>query len=282
MKTYQHIADTYEHKKELEEAMGRSFEAKLKFARIEAQMTEEQARTITTMHTFRNELYHLGLQHEPILPSLALFYFATACDFIGGFKILGFSYSWNIVLPERAQKYFTRDGRFSPAEPDDFPNACRKLEEACQHKKSVTIASLADHMDSVISDSDTCLDVLAHLIYDNQRRTRDEAIIDCQTWRLAFETEGTDFAKKGGWRGGTFFDLVEWLKRNYPLQFKKDPIPSWKKQALRMRSNWNPHVALANYQSFMTVTGPMREALLEGATQVEAEIDRLVDERRGN
>ncbi|WP_153369831.1 hypothetical protein [Rhizobium sp. ICMP 5592] len=282
LKAYPHIAEKYGHKKELEEAMGRSFEAKLKYARMEGQVTDEQARTITIMHTFRNELYHLGLQYEPILSDLSLFYFSTACAFIGGFKIRGFSYSWSIVLRERAQKYFTRDGRFSPAEPDDFPNACRKLDEACQHKKSITIACLADHMDSVISDCDTSLDILADLIYDNQRRTRDEAIIDCQTWRLAFETEGTEFAKKKGWAGRTIFDFVEWLGRNYPLQFKKDPISGWKKQALRMRSNGNPHTALANYQSFMTVTGSIREALLEGATQVEAEIDRLVDERRGN
>ncbi|XHE12571.1 hypothetical protein PCC82_12355 [Agrobacterium deltaense] len=106
LKAYQHLAEKYEHNKKLEEAQGGSFEAKLTFARIEGQVTDEQARSLAIMHTFRNGLYHLGLQYEPILLALARFHFSTACEFIAGFNIRWFSYSWGIVLPERARKYF--------------------------------------------------------------------------------------------------------------------------------------------------------------------------------
>lgn len=75
--------------------------------------------------------------------------------------------------------------------------------------------------------------------------------------------------------------LVKWIGQNYPLKVKRDPIPSWRKQVKRLSSNGNPHVALWNYHSFMTVTAPVREVLFESAGQVEAEIDRLIDERRG-
>ncbi|NSY99580.1 hypothetical protein G6M70_16830 [Agrobacterium tumefaciens] len=279
-KAHPFLAEKYQHTKELEEAMGRSFEAKLKFARIEGQLTEEQARTISIMHSFRNELYHLGLQYEAIVQDLSLFYFSTACGFLGGFKIRGFGYMVGIELPERSLKYFTKKGDFSPAEIDDFPKACRHLDEACGHRKSTTIASLVDHMDSVIRDCDIALDIIADGVYDNQHMTRAQATIECQAWPLAFTPEAREFAEKRGWQGSSF-EFVEWLKQNYPLKFTMDPIPGWRRQATRLRSIGNPHTALERYHSFMTVTLPMRETLNEASSQVEAEINRLIDERRG-
>ncbi|MBY5439329.1 hypothetical protein [Rhizobium leguminosarum] len=67
LKAYRHLDEKFQYRKELEEALGRSFEGKLKYARIEGQVTDEQSRTITIMHSFRNDLYHLGVQYESIL-----------------------------------------------------------------------------------------------------------------------------------------------------------------------------------------------------------------------
>lgn len=78
LKTSWYLREKYQHTKELEEAMGRVFEAKLKFAKLEGLLTDEQARTVALMHDFRNELYHVGLQHEAILPALSRFTTATA------------------------------------------------------------------------------------------------------------------------------------------------------------------------------------------------------------
>lgn len=280
IKAYPHIEQEFKHKKELEEAMGRTFEAKLRFVRLQGLVTEEQSRTITIMHAFRNDLYHVGLQYEAILPDLARFYFATACKVLAGFDIRGFSYSFNIVLPERALKYFSGN-KFSPGKPQDFAKACQTLDDRCAHQKGKTIRSLADHMESTVTDCDTYLDIVAGGIYEDQRRTRDQAVVECQTWPLAFTTGGRDFARNKSWRGRTIFDLTDWLGQNYPLQEKKDPIPGWRRQVTRLRSQGNPHTALANYQSFMIKSQPIREALLESATQAEAEIDRLVHDRKG-
>jgi hypothetical protein len=281
LKAYRHLAEKYQHYKELEEALGRSFEAKLRFGRIEGQVTEEQSRTITIMHGFRNELYHLGLQYEPILQDLARFYLSTACGFLAEFKIGWFGYSSDLVLPDRAQKYFPQNGKFFEARRDDFPKACDALAAACGHEKATTIDSLADHMEAIISECDTCLDVVADGVYESQRRTRDKAVVECQTWPLAFTTEGRDFGQKEGWNGKSMFEFVAWLGEKYPLRVKKDPIPGWERRVKRLRSQGNPHIALANYYSFMTETQSLRDLLTESAMAAEAEIDRLIDERRG-
>lgn len=281
LKHFPHVESSFAHKEELAEALGRSFDAKLKFARIDQKLTDEHARTIGIMHSYRNEVYHLGLQHEPILPDLAKFYFATACRFLSTYRPRGLSWSSNMKLPERAKKYFQAEKLFFPNF-DNFANACRMLETQCAHKKGETIASLADHMEQVVNDADISLGIVAEGIYDGHQQTRDEAIVECQAWPLALTKEGQNFAKQNGWQDGNFSQLVEWLAQNYPLKVKADPVSSWKRQVKRLRSNGNPHTALANYHSFMTVTSHVREMLFESASQVDAEIDRLIDERRGN
>jgi len=282
LKAWTHMRDKYPHKKELEEAMGRSFEAKLKFAKLEGVVTEEQARTIALMHDFRNELYHVGLQHEAILPHLARFYFSVACDVLGDYPIGCFWYSDNIQLPDRSKKYFTSQDEYTPAEMGDFAKACRRMEAECGHNKGETIRTLADHMDDIIAENDICLEIVAGGVYDGQQRTRDQATVECQTWPLSFGREGRDFAKANGFSGRSFRELLDWLGANYPLRFKKDPVPGWQKQAARLRSKGNPHTALENYAAFMEHTAQIREAFSESAATAEREIDRLIDERRGS
>ncbi len=283
LKVWSFLREKYQHTKELEEAMGRVFEAKLKFAKLEDLVTEEQARTIALMHNFRNELYHVGLQHEAILPALSRFYFSTACGILETYPIRSFSYWSGLELPERSKKYFTiRDDDWSPAEMDDFPKACQTMDVQCAHNKAETIRTLADHMEEIITESDTCLDVVAEGVYANQRKTRDQATVECQTWPLAFSEEGRKYAEEKGFAGKSMPELLEWLEANYPLRFKKDPVPNWERQVARLRSKGNPHVALENYVSFMEHTAKLREAFEESAMAAEAEIDRLIDESRGN
>lgn len=277
-----YLEESYPHKKELEAALGRDFEAKLKFAKMEDVVTSEQARTIKRMHVFRNELYHLGLQHEAILPALAKFYFSMVCEILASYPIRGFGYWYGIQLPERSKKYFTNHGKGSPAKIDDFHKACGTMEIMCDHKKSDTIRTLADQMDRIIHECDTYLDVVAAGVYNGDQETRNQATIKCQTWPLSFSIEGRDFAKLNGFDGRNTSELLDWLGRNYPLPFKKDPIPGWRTQAVRLRSKRNPHAALESYVAFMDNTAQIREAYYEGAAAVESEIDRLIDERRGN
>lgn len=233
------------------------------------------------MHDFRNELYHVGLQHEVILPDISRFYFSVACGVLETYPMNGFGYSSNIKLPERSKKYFISRGRYSPPELGDFEKACRTMAAQCDHKKGETIRCLADHMEFIISEADTHLGIVAESVHVGQQHTRDQATIECQTWPLAFSTEGNEYAKANGFRGRSFKEMLEWLGKNYPLRFKKDPIPGWEKQVARLRSKGNPHAALKNYASFMGHTAQIREAFLESAAASEREIDRLVDEYRG-
>lgn len=280
LKLWRHRSDEYQHKSELAEALGRVFDAKVKFAKIEGLVNGEQARTITLLHDFRNELYHIGLQHEAILPALSRFYFSVACDILSAYPIRGFSYHSKIELPVRSKKYFTNKGKYSPAEIGDFARAFRTMSAACGHQKRSMIRTLADHMEATIEDSDNCLDIVAQGVYEGQQQTRDQATVECQTWPLSFSEEAYKYARDNGFVGETRPELLEWLAKNYPLRFKMDPVPSWKKQVTRLRSKGNPHTALEYYVAFMEHTTQIREAFSGSAAAAEQEIDRLIEEYR--
>lgn len=281
LKAYAYMQERYPYKRKLEEALGVLFEPKVRFARLSGALSDKHGQTITILHSFRNEVYHVGIQHEAILPDLAAFYFDTACRFLADWKPGGFWWSSNQRLPERAKKYFDGSANLFPGKPGDFAAACRTLAEALDHDLDMTVAVLADHADQVVSEADTDLNVAAGGVYDNQNRSRDQAIRECQAWPLAFTDKGQAFAKAHGWKGKNPIQLGDWLAENYPVRFKRDPIQSWRKRVDKLRRSKSAHLALSNYQSFMKATREVRDALSETSRQIDDAINRLVDERRG-
>lgn len=271
--------EPYAHQRALDKALGRNFRDKVSFARATGLVTERVGQTLAIMHDFRNEVYHVGLQHEAILPALSRFYFEVSCGLMMAYRPDYFSWGSAQVLPERAKKYFVGD-RFSPGGRDDFSKGCTSLMEACGHVASNTVATLADHLDSVIEEQDTCIDVVAQGVYVGQKTIRDEAVIGCQTWPLAFSEKGKEFARSRGFTG-SLGSLTKWLGTNYPLDFKSDPIQQWRQSAQKLRTETNAHAALHRYDSFMTKTAELREWILEAAAACEAEIDAAVERARG-
>jgi hypothetical protein len=272
--------EEYAHQAALNKALGKAFDAKVKFAKIEGGLSEDVARTIAIMHGFRNEVYHVGVRHETILPALALFYFDVVCEYLGTYKVRRLGWGSNQKMPERAKKYFAEPNPLlMPGGFDEFGKGCETLRQQCRHDPALTIATLADHMDEVISQQDTCIQVISDGVYEGQQTTRDVAVLDTQAWRLAFSEEGKAFAAERGW-SGTLPQLIQWLTENFPLSIRSDPIPSWQAQANRLRTNKNPHIALANYQSFMTATADIREAIEESAGAAEQEIEAAIDRAR--
>ena len=278
LKMYAWQKETYEHQTALDNALGRNFDAKIKLAKIGGGLSDEIAQAITIMHGYRNEVYHVGLKHESLLPALAPFYFDVACGYLSSYRPKGLGWASNQKLPERSKKYFKGDPFFSVGF-DDFSNGCKALRQACNHDSRHTINALANEMDEVIEQQDTGIDIIARGVYKGQQTTRDVAVLDTQAWRLAFSEEGKAFAAERGWNN--MLQFIEWLRSNYTHKFRSDPIESWKAQARRLRAGRNPHAALSTYQSFMAATLDLREAIDETAAATEREIDMLIDRARG-
>lgn len=271
--------EPYQHQRSLDKALGRNFRDKVSFAKTTGFVSARVGQTLAIMHDYRNEVYHIGLEHEAILPALSRFYFEVACRVMESYQPGFFGWSSSQAMPERAKPYFKGD-RFFPGERDDFSKACKSLADACGHDATLTITALADHLAGVIDAQDAYIDVVATGVYDDQKTTRDKAVVGCQTWPLAFSEKGKEFARERGFTG-SMAELIEWMASNYTIAFKRDPIPLWRKTAQKVRAESDPHAALQRYDSFMKETAEAREWISEACAACEAEIDSLVDQARG-
>jgi hypothetical protein len=231
------------------------------------------------LRQYQYRAIHVGLQHEAILPTLSAFYFDVTCVLLKDYRPRGLGWNSNQQLPERSKKYFNGHHTF-PGGFEDFPNGCIELSRACAHDIAVTVVALADHFDEIVEEQDTCIGIIAKGVYAHQRTTRDKAVVECQTWPLAFSQEGLAFARMRNFCGNRV-QLIEWLGENYPLKCRRDPIERWKRRAAKLRTEKNAHSALRNYKSFMTETESLREAVLEAAAACEREIDAAIDRARG-
>jgi hypothetical protein len=287
LKGYAFRNKPYRETSVLKEALENHFNPKVKFGRMLGLLSAETAETVMRLHLFRNEVYHVGIQHEAVLPSIAAFYFKTACDFIGGYSPPYVNWNSNQRLPERAEKYFRGDPIFPgfpkiPGDRPQFQAACGLLAGKSCHDPKAFARDLANHMAEVIENQNTGIDAIAEGVYAHQKTTRDQAIVECQIWPLAFSAEGKEFAQRNGWKGEKHFAYVDWLSKSYPLKYKRDPISGWRRRAERLQGEKNPHTALKMYRSFMDDTTVLRGHIDEAWRLVEQEIDTAIERARGN
>ncbi len=104
----------YDHALQLKKATAQNFVDKIKFAKLEMGFSADLAESICICHSFRNDLYHIGLRHEYILNSLARFYFWCACQFLATYPITWWGFTFGQELPERAKKYLVISMDFKP------------------------------------------------------------------------------------------------------------------------------------------------------------------------
>lgn len=277
--SWRYREEPYPYEAQLRKAFLGSFSDKLAFARLEAGLDAQASRTFNVLHEYRNDLYHAGLAHHAILPSLARFYLHTSCAFLSRYEPQGLGWGSAQRMPERAQKYFKGDKLF-PGEREDFAEACQAMAAASGFDAGEIVGVLADDLDRIIEGMDICIGIVADGVYEGQQTTRDEAILGTQAWDLAFDDDGKAFAAEKGFKGNPL-QFVDFLVENYPFRFRRDPIPSWQTQAKKLRANADAHIALDHYQSFVKQTGPLRAALEQSAAAAEAEIEAAIDRMRG-
>lgn len=274
IRQFAHLRETFTQNAALEKALGRAFDDKVKFARLMNQLQDDVSESFRLFHWFRNDVYHVGLQHESVLRALGAFYIRIGCDFLSRYEPPYVSWGSYQKLPERAKKYFTGHDSF-PGSKEQYKAACDAIGAQSGHDPRQFAEELADHTSEVVEDQDASIDSIS--TGAPVESSRDQVVIDCQIWSLPFSEEGQSFAKQKGWPGGTHFAFIEWLTKNYPLKFPRDPVPGWRKRVDRLRQQSNPHAALKMYRTFMDQTADIRERIDQTAQQVGEYIDGQIE-----
>lgn len=264
--------------KAVENANGQHFDAKVKLARINNFMDEDEAASVIIFHQFRNETYHVGVQHEAIIQSVALFYIQVVCDVLIKYPDSYWSWGSRDKIPHRAQKYL--DGQVTMSISMDSVNAAwKRLKCVAQNITDNFVNTLCFHLDDVIDDTDSSINFLAN--DGSKKETRKEVVKSCQVWAYAFSQKGKKFIIKNKGPSKTIIEHMEWLKENYKCPVPTDPIHNWKKRVDNIRCETNHHKALKKYKDFMDQTATLREQVYESACALDGYIQEQVDIARG-
>jgi hypothetical protein len=258
-------------------ALGQHFEAKVKLAIALELIPKETGQTITILHSYRNQAYHQGIQHEEIISSLSLFYFQVVCQVLSEYKPSWFSWSSNQEIPYRARKYLGNN--LWKSSQKACASAFSRLREVSEGFSLELVEDLSEHMGQVINDTDEMIDFLSS--DSPEPKNRNAVVIDCQAWPFAFTDEGKAFARDNNSPAKTVFEHVEWITENYQWPTRKDPVPSWKKRLASLKKEVDNHKALKKYNDFMSQTSDIRSRINEAAIQLDQHIQQQIDMARG-
>lgn len=263
-------------------ALGRHFDAKVKFAKETKLLSPETAETIQYLHGFRNNAYHLGRRHEGILHSLSLLYFRTACGVLGSYEPRGWSSGpGKEGTSHRAMKYLGRADRAMFLDwKKVFRPAFERLREVADAMGDVLALDLHNDASRTIDRIDQALDFVEENQPDRPKKSRSQIAVDAQVWALAF-SDGLEFAAKKKAPPMSRVKLIEWLATNYPLRVRGDPVAGWRRRAGGIKREKNPHAALKKYCDFMAQTEVVREQIHAHAAGLDEAIQEHIDYLRG-
>jgi len=258
-------------------AMRQNFSPKIKLAVETGLIKENVGQSIIILHSFRNQLYHAGMSHESILPHLASFYFNIACEVLESYSPEFIGWGSNQKIPHRAKKYLGSNPFMNAKEV--FQEACKRLKNVGESVSEPLVVGLSTHLQTEIENYDEYIRFLSE--DGPTKMTRDEVIIDCQAWHMAFTDEGKKYATENGCDKDVVAEYVDWIRGFYPWKNKVDPIPSWKNRLEAIKNEKDPHKALLKYSNFMNQTENLRERIGDATSSLDGYIQEQIDRMRG-
>ena len=265
------------NQKLIEGAQGQKFGEKLKLAKHTKWIDDRVARSVSTLHGFRNKLYHGGLTHERILHALALFYFQIVCDLMLSMPTHGYSWSSSHKITHRAIKYLGSTPMRDCI--DVVPGAWRRLREVSEAMPLVLHEAFKVELAQRIAEVNENIDFIVKNAPDSP--SRDEVVVQSQAWHVAFTDEGKRFAIESGVSGQSIVNVIDHIALKYPFAVKKDPIKRWEVRMEAVSQELDPHKCLEMFRQLFAEIELVHVPIESSAIALSEEIERQIDVVRG-
>ena len=212
-------------------AKSKFLDDKLKVLGDMGDLTATEKRFISVAHSYRNELYHIGLSHEDIIRAISGRYFLLCCDLfvrIGNEGFFGPSFSSNDEYTDVAKHYLqSRDGRVLPFDVDKGALA-EKLRGALPDRIPDLPKTLGASARKSIG---ALMDDFAFLTRDNPFRFDADKMLEVAQWQRdlteALESENVD----GLWIDPnyreSFYRVAATLEANWQQRHALIPRDRW-------------------------------------------------------
>jgi hypothetical protein len=252
-----------EQYKERAKVRAQRLKPKITFALSRNAITEDQGRFVREAHKLRNQAYHAGLAHDPIITELAMAYYSLVCQILPDLAPRMVSVKFDTSFSPRVQHHISREARLRlPAKEGVdlivgslkriIPQPKHTLAEACG-------SSLVGRMDEVRS-------LIDYLVQnDPTAKSAEHLILNTQFW--------TDFWARAPEEGLTLCDTGSGRVKVDPRQKKQ-----WKKATNHMRTSWRPKVSMETFGRWdrrisRLTSESMPGALLQKYRKLESDLE---------
>jgi len=217
-----------QHKKRAK-ICGQRLKRKVAFARCKDAITEDQATFVRNAHEFRNQAYHAGRGHDPIITELATAYYALFCEMIPNLAPrmitarIGASYS------QRVARHIRNDAQpFLPGRESAELVAGSLLHVLPEPNRSLSEA-FQEALAAVLVEIRCCIDYLVR--YEPNVNNAERLILDTQFWH-AF------------WGAAPVEGLTVRVDEAGMAEVDPDQKDEWEEALRQMRASWSPRVSL--------------------------------------
>jgi len=260
------------------EATGTNLDAKFALLRRVGDLTESQARFVAICHSYRNELYHVGVRHDDILRHLAKEYLQLACDFLPRMGPRSIGWGPKLELGSRVLRYVGEDYRLTSIFHNRAPIAAAllaRLPELPVAFPTQLKANLLERIETIAKHFD-----LISRGLDGQADPADTL----RELQFTFDHNQMLSKKKGDvvWIPWSHPGLREHRKRleaTWRQQFRRVPTVQWRNKANVIGKISDPLEATIQHRDLNAqmdyLDGAIKEALYEFDGIVQSQIDRI-------
>lgn len=116
------------------EVCGQHIKPKIAFARCQDTITEDQATFVRKAHGFRNQAYHAGRVHDPIITELVSAYYSVFCQMLVGLSPRMMRFGFDQNLSPRVRRHL----KMEPSTPLPDANATAQSLAPCRSRQALS------------------------------------------------------------------------------------------------------------------------------------------------
>lgn len=269
-------------KNEEADYLGRNFKPKVKLARKLGVIGDEEAEFILINHEYRNEVYHAGLRHEPVIWDLAWHYHSFACSLLPKIKMgLGHSYRLEKEVSPRLKRFVSTESELVRGDfGAKFTAICNSVGAKVTNPKELLSTVVGQALSHDVKNVDDALNFIEK--YDGKALSRNEIIVETQLWSAMFDEERRNKCTRKPCvksveelqRAG-ITDPVAILGMFLQPPITEDPIGRWQKRIVSLRAEKTALRALKKYHTLRTEMNDLCEAVFRTASGLSNHLDYL-------
>jgi hypothetical protein len=259
--------------------LGQHFDEKPKFARKLEKLTDLELTFILICHRYRNQLYHRGIVHEPIIFDVAWHYHDLVCEVMPRLHKGSFRMRFDEPVSDVVKKY-CGDAGLTKNPVERLPEAAKKLVTAKPKLLRSFAEALSDAAAARLDDLDNDIEFLMR---DSPvPKSREDVIFDSQAWPflLSGQAKGS-IQLEPGEEIRSFEQAFNLLRQQWTPPVSNDPVSRWRDRATDIRRESSAQKALEKYQQLMDQMDDFGQKVRDAAVALDQHIQQEIDRRRG-